>query len=50
MLRIHPLHAADALQLAAALAAYDNDPGTMELVCRDKWLSAAATEEGFIVL
>jgi predicted nucleic acid-binding protein len=47
MLRVHPLRAADALQLAAALIATDHDPGRMEIVCLDQRLSEAAAKEGF---
>jgi predicted nucleic acid-binding protein len=50
LLRTHPLRAADALQLAAALAARDNTPAMLEVVCGDGRLSAAAVKEGFIVL
>ena len=48
MLRVHPLRAADALQLAAALIAADHDPGRMEIVCLDQRLSEAAAKEGFM--
>lgn len=50
LLRTHPLRAADSLQLAAALIAADHDPGTLELVCLDDSLAAAARREGFSVL
>ena len=50
LLRIHPLRAADALQLAAALAACNDDPDTLAMVCSDRWLSEAAAKEGFEVL
>ena len=50
LLRTHPLRAADALQLAAALIAADHDPGSLEMVCRDERLGAAARREGFTVL
>ncbi len=49
LLRLHPLRAADALQLAAALAAADEDPQQLDLVCSDDRLSRAAHREGFIV-
>jgi predicted nucleic acid-binding protein len=48
MLRVHPLRAADALQLAAALIAADHDPGRMEIVCLDQRLGEAAAKEGFV--
>jgi uncharacterized protein len=47
MLRVHPLRAADALQLAAALIAADHDPGRLGVVCLDQRLSDAARKEGF---
>ena len=50
LLRTHPLHAADALQLAAALIAADHDPASLELVCIDERLKGAARREGFTVL
>ena len=50
LLRSHPLHAADALQLAAALIAADHDPASLELVCMDERLKIAARREGFTVL
>ena len=49
LLRLHPLGAAHALQLAAALAACDDDPTTLALVCSDQRLSDAALKEGFLV-
>ena len=50
LLRLHPLRAADALQLAAALTASDEDPQRLDLVSSDDRLSAAARREGFTVL
>ena len=50
LLRLHPLGAADALQLAAALTAADEDPERLDLVSSDDRLSAAARREGFRVL
>ena len=49
-LSVHPLRAADALQLAAALLASDHEPQRMEVVCLDERLSEAARIEGFTVL
>jgi uncharacterized protein len=49
LLRVHPLRAADSLQLAAALIAADHDPPTLEIVCLDARLAAAARREGFRV-
>jgi len=50
LLRTHPLRAADALQLAAALIAADHNPGSLEMVCLDQRLRLAARREGFTVL
>jgi len=47
MLRVHPLRAADALQLAAAMIAADHDPSRLEFVCLDQRLSEAGRKEGF---
>jgi predicted nucleic acid-binding protein len=49
LLRVHALRAADSLQLAAALIAADHDPPTLEMVCLDARLTAAARREGFRV-
>ena len=49
LLRVHPLRAADSLQLAAALIGADHDPGTLEIVCLDARLTSAARREGFVV-
>ncbi len=48
MLRVHPLRAADALQLAAAVIAADHDPTRLPMVCLDRRLMEAAVREGFI--
>ena len=50
LLRIHPLRAADALQLAAALVASREDPSSLPLVTSDEKLKHAAETEGFTVL
>jgi predicted nucleic acid-binding protein len=50
LLRIHPLRAADALQLAAALMASREDPSSLSLVTNDEKLKHAAETEGFEVL
>jgi predicted nucleic acid-binding protein len=50
LLRVHPLRAADSLQLAAALVAADHDPTTLEVVCLDPRLATAARREGFKVI
>jgi uncharacterized protein len=49
LLRTHSLTAAAALQLAAALAAADDDPGTLELLTLDERLAEAARREGFSI-
>ncbi len=46
----HPLRAADALQIAAALVAAEGDPATLEFVSLDRNLAEAAEREGFGVL
>lgn len=47
MLRVHPLRAADALQLAAAAIVAEGAPITLEVVTLDERLAAAAHKEGF---
>lgn len=47
MLRVHPLRAADALQLAAATIVAEGAPTTLEFVTLDQRLAAAAHKEGF---
>ncbi len=46
----HPLRAADALQLAAALVWCDEAPQGTAFVCLDDRLREAARREGFAVL
>jgi len=46
-LRVHPLRAADALQLAAAFAAAEGRPSTLAVVTLDDRLAVAAGKEGF---
>jgi uncharacterized protein len=48
-LRVHPLRAADALQLAAAFVAAERRPPTLEFVTLDERLRSAASKEGFLV-
>ncbi|MGQ0624375.1 MAG: type II toxin-antitoxin system VapC family toxin [Sporichthyaceae bacterium] len=50
VLRVHPLRAADAAQLAAGLQASEGHPSTLEFVCLDERLRDAARREGFSVL
>ncbi|HSN89640.1 MAG TPA: type II toxin-antitoxin system VapC family toxin [Anaeromyxobacteraceae bacterium] len=47
LLRVHPLRAADALQLAAAIVASEHEPSSLPFVCLDERLSEAAAREGF---
>jgi hypothetical protein len=47
LLRLHALTAADALQLAAALAAAENDPPSLVFVTLDDRLRDAASRQGF---
>ena len=49
-LRVHDLRAGDALQLGAALVAAEGRASTLEIVCLDERLSAAARREGFAVV
>jgi hypothetical protein len=48
-LRVHPLRAADALQLAAAFVAAEGRPRSLPLVSLDDRLLEAARKEGFPV-
>ena len=50
LLRLHPLRAADALQLAAAIVLADFEPKTLPFATLDQHLGAAARREGFEVL
>jgi predicted nucleic acid-binding protein len=50
MLRVHPLRAADALQLAAAIAASEDNPAALPIVSFDVRLGMAAEREGFRVI
>jgi hypothetical protein len=46
----HPLRAADALHIGAALVACEGDPSSLEFVTLDTVQAAAAEREGFHVL
>lgn len=50
LLRVHPLRAADATQLAAAVVAAEGEPGSLPLVSYDRRLREAAEREGFALL
>lgn len=49
-LRVHPLRAADALQLAAAFLAAERRPASLTVLTLDDRLGAAARKEGFAVM
>lgn len=50
LLRVHPVRAADALQLAAAIIASEDQPATLPFVTLDDRLAQAAEREGFPVV
>ncbi len=50
LLRVHPLTAADAMQLAAALVAAEAQPSTLPFVTLDRDLAVAAEREGLPVV
>ena len=49
-LLLHPLRAADSLQLAASIFWSDNRPQGLDFVCLDTTLREAARNEGFTIL
>lgn len=49
VIRLHPLRAADALQLAAAIVASDLRPSNLGFVSLDQRLVTAAAREGFLI-
>lgn len=49
-LRVHPLRAADALQLGAAFIAAERRPPSLELVTFDARLADVARKEGFALI
>jgi uncharacterized protein len=49
-LRVHPLRASDALQLAAAFIAAERRPSSLELVTLDERLAEAARKEGLALV
>ena len=49
-LRVHPLRAADALQLAAAFVAAERRPSSLEIITLDDRLAVAARKEGFALI
>lgn len=48
-LQVHALRAADALQLAAAFAAAEGRPPSLEMITLDERLADAARKEGFLL-
>ena len=50
LVRVHPLRAADAMQLAAAIVASDGQSSTLPFVTVDERLARAADREGFTVM
>jgi predicted nucleic acid-binding protein len=49
LLEVHPLRAADASQIGAALVACRDEPEKLALMCFDERLKVAAVREGFLV-
>jgi hypothetical protein len=49
-LRVHPLRAADALQLAAAFIAAERRPSSLDVITLDDRLATAARKEGFTLI
>jgi len=49
-LHVHPLRAADALQLAAAFIAAERRPSSLEVITLDERLAEAARKEGFALI
>lgn len=49
-LRVHPLRAADALQLASAFLAAERRPASLEIITLDERVTIAAQREGFVVI
>ena len=50
LLRVHAIHAADALQLAAALSASEGDPDSLGFVSLDDRLISTARKEGVRII
>jgi hypothetical protein len=50
LLRVHPLRAADALQLAAAYIVAERRPPTLSVVTLDDRVADAGAKEGFVLL
>lgn len=50
LVRVHPLRAADAVQLAAAIEAAGDRPDHLPFVTLDRRLAEAASKEGFPII
>lgn len=50
LLRVHPLRAADALQLAAAYVVAERRPPTLAIVTLDDRVADAGAKEGFVLV
>ena len=50
LLRVHPLRAGDAFQVASALTAAEGEPASLPIVTLDERLAGAASREGFRVV
>ena len=50
LLRVHPLRAADAMQLAAATLVADRRPSSLTVVTLDDRIRTAAAKEGFLLV
>jgi uncharacterized protein len=50
LLRVHPLRAGDAFQVASALTAAEGEPASLTIVTLDERLAGAASREGFGVV
>jgi hypothetical protein len=48
--RVHPLRAADAMQLAAAFVASERRPASLAVVTLDDRLAEAMRKEGFVLI
>jgi predicted nucleic acid-binding protein len=49
-MRVHPLRASDALQLAAAFVAAERGPASLQVVTQDERLADAMRKEGFALV
>jgi hypothetical protein len=49
-LRVHPLRAANALQIAASFVASDRRPASLQAITLDEQMARAMAKEGFAVV